>query len=206
MRVIGLAGWSGSGKTTLLTRLLPVLTGRGLRVSTLKHAHHNFDIDKPGKDSYEHRAAGAQQVLVASGHRWALMTELRGAPEPGLRELLGQFAPVDLVVVEGWKFDPIPKIEVHRSATGKPWLCGEDAMIRALREGRLGGAVLDVFGEEPLPADSPLWDMPDVVVTPHTSGTTPQYGARGAENAAANLRAYLAGERMPTEFDRAKGY
>lgn len=143
MRVIGLAGWSGSGKTTLLTRLLPVLTGRGLRVSTLKHAHHNFDIDKPGKDSYEHRAAGAQQVLVASGHRWALMTELRGAPEPGLRELLGQFAPVDLVVVEGWKFDPIPKIEVHRSATGKPWLCGEDAMIRAV--------AADIAPPKPLP-------------------------------------------------------
>jgi len=122
VRVIGLAGWSGAGKTTLLVRLLPVLVARGVRVSTLKHAHHRFDVDKPGKDSWEHRQAGATQVLVSSEARWALMTELRGAPEPGLRELLRHLAPVDLVVVEGFKRDPHPKLEVHRRANEKPWM------------------------------------------------------------------------------------
>lgn len=122
MRVIGLAGWSGAGKTTLLVRLLPVLVARGVRVSTLKHAHHRFDVDKPGKDSWEHRQAGATQVLVSSEARWALMTELRGAPEPGLRELLGHLDPVDLVIVEGFKRDPHPKLEVHRAANEKPWM------------------------------------------------------------------------------------
>lgn len=122
MRVLGFAGWSGSGKTTLLTRLIPVLVARGLRVSTLKHAHHEFDIDRPGKDSFEHRSAGASQVLVASARRWALMEELRGAPEPSLAAHLARLAPVDLVLVEGWKREPHPKLEVHRAATGKPWL------------------------------------------------------------------------------------
>lgn len=129
MRIIGLAGWSGAGKTTLLTRLIPELRGRGLSVSTLKHAHHAFDVDKPGKDSFEHRAAGASQVLVASANRWALMTEHRDAPEPGLAELLTHLSPVDLVIIEGFKREAHPKIEVHRAANGKPWLHLEDSRI-----------------------------------------------------------------------------
>lgn len=132
MRVIGLAGWSGAGKTTLMARLLPALGARGIGVSTIKHAHHRFDVDTPGKDSWVHREAGARQVLVSSEHRWALMTELRGTPEPGLTELLRQLAPVDLVVVEGFKRDRHPKIEVHRAANGKPWLHPEDPAIRAI--------------------------------------------------------------------------
>ncbi len=132
MRLIGLAGWSGAGKTTLLTRLIPELARRGVSVSTVKHAHHAFDIDRPGKDSYEHRAAGARQVLVASALRWALMTELRERPEPTLAELLRQVAPVDLILVEGWKRDRHPKIEVHRGANGKPWLHPEDPAIVAV--------------------------------------------------------------------------
>lgn len=131
-RLIGLAGWSGAGKTTLMTRLIPAMAARGLGVSTLKHAHHAFDIDRPGKDSYEHRAAGARQVLVASAHRWALMTEHRGAAEPPLRELLAQLAPVDLVIVEGFKRDHHPKIEVHRGANAKPWLHPADPHIAAI--------------------------------------------------------------------------
>lgn len=122
MRVIGLAGWSGAGKTTLMVKLLPCLIARGHSVSTLKHAHHRFDVDRPGKDSWEHRQAGAQQVLVASGARWALMTELRTAREPSLSELLAKLDPVDLVIVEGFKRDAHPKIEVWRRANGKPWM------------------------------------------------------------------------------------
>ncbi len=122
MRVIGLVGWSGSGKTTLITRLIPWLMGRGVSVSTIKHAHHRFDMDRPGKDSHTHREAGASQVLLASSQRWALMTEHRGAPEPELPELLAQLAEVDLVLVEGFKSGPHPRIEVHRAALGQPWL------------------------------------------------------------------------------------
>lgn len=122
MRVIGLAGWSGAGKTTLLVRLIPVLVGRGLAVSTLKHAHHGFEIDKPGKDSFEHRQAGAREVLVGSSRRWALIHELRDEPEPSLALLLRRLSVVDLVVVEGFKRDAHPKIEVHRQANGKPLL------------------------------------------------------------------------------------
>ena len=114
MKLIGLAGWSGAGKTTLLTRLIPCLAARGIGVSTLKHAHHRFDVDTPGKDSWLHREAGARQVLVSSEHRWALMTENRGAPEPDLRFLLSRLSPVDLVIVEGFKRDSHPKVEVHR--------------------------------------------------------------------------------------------
>ena len=116
MRIFGLAGWSGSGKTTLLTALIPELVRRGVRVSTIKHAHHEFDIDRPGKDSWLHRQAGASEVMVASPRRFALMHELRGAPEPTLRELLARMAPADLVLVEGFKRAPHPKLEVHRSA------------------------------------------------------------------------------------------
>ena len=132
MRLIGLAGWSGAGKTTLLTRLIPCLIGRGISVSTIKHAHHAFDVDRPGKDSYEHRAAGASQVLVSSAKRWALMTEHRDAQEPGLRELLARLSPVDFVIIEGFKRDNHPKIEVHRAANAKAWLHPEDPMIRAV--------------------------------------------------------------------------
>ena len=130
--MIGLAGWSGAGKTTLLAKLIPALTARGVGVSTIKHAHHRFDVDTPGKDSWIHREAGAQQVLVSSANRWALMTELRGAVEPELRELLGQLSPVDLVLVEGFKRDRHPKIEVHRAANGKPWIHPEDPAIVAI--------------------------------------------------------------------------
>jgi molybdopterin-guanine dinucleotide biosynthesis protein B len=132
MRVIGFAGWSGAGKTTLIVRLIPELNRRGVSVSTIKHAHHNFDLDQPGKDSYEHRAAGAEEVLVASANRVALMRELRGAPEPSLAELLRLLKNVDLVLVEGFRRDPLPKIEVFRSANGKPPLYPGDRNIVAL--------------------------------------------------------------------------
>jgi molybdopterin-guanine dinucleotide biosynthesis adapter protein len=130
--VIGFAGWSGAGKTTLIVKLIPELNRRGLSVSTIKHAHHNFDLDQPGKDSYEHRAAGAQEVVVASANRVALMWELRGAPEPSLGELFRLLKNVDIVLVEGFKRDPLPKIEVFRAANGKPPLYPEDLNIVAL--------------------------------------------------------------------------
>ena len=129
MKVIGLAGWSGAGKTTLLTRVIPHLLGKGLRVSVIKHAHHSFDVDVPGKDSWVHRQSGATEVLVSSGLRWALMHELRGAPEPRLPELLKRMSPVDLVIVEGFKSEPHRKIEVHRAANGKPMLLPDDPAI-----------------------------------------------------------------------------
>ncbi len=131
-RVIGFAGWSGAGKTTLLTRLIPALKARGFSVSTLKHAHHAFDIDTPGKDSYQHRMAGAAEVLVASGKRWALMRELRDEPEPRLADLLTRLSPVDLILVEGFKHDTHIKIEVHRQANAKPWLFAQDLNIAAI--------------------------------------------------------------------------
>jgi molybdopterin-guanine dinucleotide biosynthesis protein B len=132
MKVIGLAGWSGAGKTTLLVRLIPVLKERGLSVSTLKHAHHAFDIDQPGKDSFAHREAGASEVLVASRQRWALMHELPGDAEPALPGLLRRLSPVDLVIVEGFKAYAHPKIEVHRAANGKPYLFREILNVRAI--------------------------------------------------------------------------
>jgi len=129
MRVIGIAGWSGSGKTTLMTKVIPRLTARGLKVSTLKHAHHGFDVDTPGKDSHNHRMAGATEVMVTSANRWALMHELRGAPEPGLDTLLARFSPVDLVIVEGFKAWPVTKIEIFRKEVGKPPLHPDDKHI-----------------------------------------------------------------------------
>jgi molybdopterin-guanine dinucleotide biosynthesis protein B len=132
MKLIGLAGWSGAGKTTLLTRVIPVLIARGLRVSTIKHAHHKFDVDTPGKDSFAHREAGASEVLVSSGRRFALMHELRGEAEWPLRDLLRKLTPVDLVIVEGFKADPHPKIEVHRIDNGKPFLHPQDSAIVAV--------------------------------------------------------------------------
>ena len=148
MRLIGLGGCSGAGKTTRLAALIPWLTGQGLSVSTIKHAHHEFDVDRPGKDSHTHRLAGASQVLVSSARRWALMTELRAAPEPPLLSLIARLDPVDLVIVEGFKRDPHPKIEVHRAANAKPWLHPEDPAIRAVAAdtpppGRLPHAALD---------------------------------------------------------------
>ena len=127
--MIGLAGWSGAGKTTLLTRLIPHFLDQGLRVSTVKHAHHGFDVDVPGKDSWVHRQSGATEVLVSSSRRWALMHELRGADEPRLPELLAKMSPADLIVVEGFKSEPHRKIEVHRAANGKPLLSPADSAI-----------------------------------------------------------------------------
>jgi molybdopterin-guanine dinucleotide biosynthesis protein B len=129
MKVIGLAGWSGAGKTTLLTRAIPLLLKQGLRVSVIKHAHHAFDVDVPGKDSWRHRESGASEVLVSSSQRWALMHELRGAGEPRLPELLAKMSRVDLVVVEGFKREPHRKIEVFRAANGKPFLFPDDPGI-----------------------------------------------------------------------------
>jgi molybdopterin-guanine dinucleotide biosynthesis protein B len=126
MKVIGLAGWSGAGKTTLLQRAIPRLLKDGLRVSVIKHAHHEFDVDVPGKDSWVHRQSGATEVLASSSRRWALMHELRGAAEPRLAELLKKMSRVDLVIVEGFKREPHRKIEVYRAANGKPLLFPDD--------------------------------------------------------------------------------
>ena len=132
MKAFGVAGFSGSGKTTLIERLLPELTGRGLRVSVVKHAHHSFDIDQPGKDSYRHRMAGALEVLVSSQARWALMAELRGASELTLNQVLSKLSSCDLVLVEGFKRESIPKLEVHREANGKAWIFPSDANVVAV--------------------------------------------------------------------------
>ena len=132
MKVIGIAGFSGSGKTTLIEKVVPLLVAQGLRVSLIKHAHHAFDVDQPGKDSWRHRQAGCTEVLVSSAQRWALMHELRGAPEPALREQLRHFSPCDVVLVEGYKSEPIPRIEVHRKACGAPLLFPEDTHVVAI--------------------------------------------------------------------------
>jgi molybdopterin-guanine dinucleotide biosynthesis adapter protein len=131
-RVLGIAGWSGAGKTTLLTKLIPVLMARGLQVATLKHAHHAFDVDTPGKDSYEHRQAGASEVLICSERRWALMHELRDEAEPTLGVLLGQLSPCDLILVEGFKHERHPKLEVYRPVIGKPPLYPDDPRVVAV--------------------------------------------------------------------------
>lgn len=132
MKVIGLAGWSGSGKTTLVTQLIPALVRRGLKVSTMKHAHHAFDVDKPGKDSYRHREAGATEVMIGSGKRWALMHELREDAEPDSLSLMKHMSPVDLLIIEGWKKEGHEKIEIHRPAHGKPLIQPDDAKIVAV--------------------------------------------------------------------------
>jgi molybdopterin-guanine dinucleotide biosynthesis adapter protein len=151
MRIIGLAGWSGSGKTTLLTRVIPRLAARGLKVSTLKHAHHDFDVDQPGKDSHSHRMAGATEVLVGSARRWALVHELRGDAEPPLAMLLRKLSPVDLVVIEGYKRESHPKLEVYRAAVGKPLLHPDDP------------AIVAIAADEPLPAARvPVVDLDDI--------------------------------------------
>lgn len=132
MKILGIAGYSGSGKTTLLEKIIPLLKHQGLSISIIKHAHHDFDIDRPGKDSFRHREAGAHEVMIASGHRWALMHELRQEDEPGLEELCARLSPCDLVLVEGYKFSPIPKLEVHRTETAHPLLYPNDAHIIAV--------------------------------------------------------------------------
>lgn len=151
MRVFGVCGWSGSGKTTLISRLIPALVARGVAVSTVKHAHHGFDVDTPGKDSHTHRVAGAGEVLVSSSTRWALMHELRGAAEPTLAALLARLAPVDLVLVEGFKRERHRKLEVHRPSLGKPLLAAEDSDI------------VGVASDAALPGlDVPVLDLDDV--------------------------------------------
>jgi molybdopterin-guanine dinucleotide biosynthesis protein B len=132
MKTIGFAGWSGSGKTTLVEKLIPRFTRRGLRVSLIKHAHHTFDVDQPGKDSYRHRHAGASEVLVTSSRRWVLMHELRGEQEPKFEEQLRHLSPCDLLIVEGFKYAPIPKLEVWRAETGEPLLHPNDAHFVAV--------------------------------------------------------------------------
>ncbi len=132
MRLYGVTGWKNSGKTVLVERLVAEITGRGFTVSTLKHAHHVFDVDQPGKDSYRHRAAGAVQVLVASRARWALLSELRDAGEPSLEALVARLDPVDLVLVEGWKRDRHPKIEARRAASTQDLIAERDATIEAV--------------------------------------------------------------------------
>ena len=132
MKTFGFAGWSGSGKTTLIEKLIPLFVKRGLRVSLIKHAHHSFDVDHPGKDSYRHRQAGAAEVLVSSSRRWVQMHELRGDREPSFEELAGRVSPCDLLIVEGFKFAPIPKLEVWRAATGEALLHPKDPHIVAV--------------------------------------------------------------------------
>jgi molybdopterin-guanine dinucleotide biosynthesis adapter protein len=132
MKTFGFAGWSGSGKTTLIEKLIPLFVKRGLRVSLIKHAHHSFDVDHPGKDSHRHRHAGAAEVLVTSSRRWVLMHELRGAQEPSFEEQIKRFSPCDLLIVEGYKFAPIPKLEVWRAETGEALLHPHDRHIVAV--------------------------------------------------------------------------
>ncbi|CBS86610.1 molybdopterin-guanine dinucleotide biosynthesis protein B [Azospirillum lipoferum] len=157
MKIFGLTGWSGSGKTSLMVRLIPALTGRGLRVSTVKHAHKGFDIDHPGKDSHNHRVAGATEVVVSSPRRWALMHELRdGEPELTLEQLIGKVAPVDLLLIEGFKRDRHEKIEVWRADVDKPLIAPDDPTIVAVAsDGPVPGCpvpVLDLNDEEAVAA------------------------------------------------------
>lgn len=143
MIVFGIAGWSGAGKTTLLEKLIPELSSRKLRVSVIKHAHHGFDLDRPGKDSFRHREAGASQVLMLSGQRWVLMHELRNEPEPTLEEQLRLLGPCDVVLIEGFKAAAVPKIEVFRPDNGKPPLWPDSPHVVAV--------ATDAAVEAPLP-------------------------------------------------------
>ena len=145
MKIFGFAGWSGSGKTTLIEKLIPRFVQRGLRVSLIKHAHHTFDVDQPGKDSYRHRHAGASEVLVTSSRRWVLMHELRGAHEPAFDEQLKRLSACDLLLVEGFKFAPIPKLEVWRAETGEGMLHPNDPHIVALATDSKVESKLPVF-------------------------------------------------------------
>ena len=132
MRVVGLAGWGGAGKTTLITRVIPVLVRRGLKVATVKHAHHAFDVDQPGNDSWRHRQAGASEVAIASSRRWAIMHELREEAELSIAEILAKLTPVDLVIIEGFKRHAHPKLEVFRAGNDKPLLHPDDDCIVAI--------------------------------------------------------------------------
>ena len=149
MRLYGIVGWKNAGKTGLMERLVTEITGRGISVSTIKHAHHSFDVDHPGKDSFRHRAAGAREVLLASRNRFALMHELRDTEEPTLADLLRRLSPVDLVLVEGYKRDTHPKVEAHRAETGNPLIAPEDPTIRA------------VASDSGLALDRPVFDLND---------------------------------------------
>ncbi|WP_223423197.1 molybdopterin-guanine dinucleotide biosynthesis protein B [Tateyamaria pelophila] len=149
MRLYGVVGWKNAGKTGLMERLVTEITGRGYSVSTVKHAHHSFDVDHPGKDSHRHRVAGATEVLLASRNRFALMHELRDTDEPGLADLLTKLAPADLVLVEGYKRDAHPKIEAHRAETGNPLIAPDDPTIRA------------IASDTPLALDRPVFELDD---------------------------------------------
>lgn len=151
MRLYGIVGWKNAGKTGLMERLVAEITGRGFSVSTVKHAHHCFDVDHPGKDSYRHRVAGATEVLLASRNRFALMHELRDEEEPSLSTLLTKLAPVDLVLVEGYKRDDHPKVEAHRAVTGNPLIAPDDPTIRAV------ASDIDIV------LDRPVFDLDDTV-------------------------------------------
>ena len=152
MNVFGITGWKNAGKTGLMERLVVEIIGRGYTVSTLKHAHHTFDVDHPGKDSHRHRIAGASQVLLASTERWALMNEHRGTQEPSLPELLAKLDPVDLILIEGWKRDSHPKIEAWRAETGNPLIAPNDQTILA------------VASDIGLEIDRPVFDLDDTAV------------------------------------------
>lgn len=149
MRLYGVVGWKNAGKTGLMERLVTEITSRGISVSTVKHAHHSFDVDHPGKDSHRHRVAGATEVLLASRNRFALMHELRNEDEPSLSELLQKLAPVDLVLIEGYKRDSHPKVEAHRTVTGNPLIAPDDPTVRA------------VASDTPLDLDRPVFDLDD---------------------------------------------
>ena len=149
MKVFGFAGWSGSGKTTLIERLIPRFVSHGLKVSLIKHAHHGFDVDLPGKDSHRHREAGCHEVLVSSGKRWVLMHELRGEPEPSVEAQIERMAPCDLLLIEGYKRYAIPKLEIYREANGKPMLYAQDEHIVA------------VASDVPLETRVPQYDLND---------------------------------------------
>lgn len=150
MKLFGVTGWKNNGKTTLVERLVTEITGRGLIVSTIKHAHHAFDVDHKGRDSYRHRAAGAQEVLVGSGARWALIHELRGAPEPTMDELLARLSPCDLVLIEGYKRGPHPKVEAYRAEAGKDLIASDDDTIRLIAT------------DTPLDLQRPQLDLDDI--------------------------------------------
>jgi len=175
MKVLGIAGFSGSGKTTLIEKVVPLLVQAGLRVSLVKHAHHEFDVDHPGKDSSRHRRAGCAEVLVSSSTRWALMHELRGAPEPPLAEQLRHLSPCDLVLVEGWKSDPIPRIEVHRAGGDRPLLYPGDPHVLA------------VATDEPL------------------ATTLPQFHLDDAAGVAGFIREFVASGKPPVRLAAASG-
>lgn len=151
MKVFGVVGWKNSGKTGLMERLVTEFTDRGISVSTIKHAHHAFDVDQPGKDSFRHRVAGAREVVLASAYRFAIMHELRDADEPSLDDLLSKMAPVDLVLIEGYKTEHHAKIEANRAATGKDLLAPNDAKILAVASDR-----------QPQ-IDRPVFDLDDTV-------------------------------------------